>query len=91
MNRNLKDPAGHVELSRLFYSALALSVFCFVVIVFGSWVRATDSGLACPDWPLCFGKVLPAFDLQIFLEWFHRIIAGLLTLGFFIFMGRVFS
>lgn len=47
----------------------------------GSLVRATDSGLACPDWPLCYGRAVPVFDLQIFLEWFHRVLAGGLTLG----------
>jgi heme a synthase len=58
---------------------LILASWC--VMVLGSLVRATDSGLACPDWPLCFDQPIPLFDTQIFLEWFHRVIAGLLSIG----------
>lgn len=45
-----------------------------------------NAGLSCPDWPLCYGKFIPAsqMNLQVFLEWFHRLVAssmGLLTFG----------
>ena len=26
------------------------------LIVLGAWVRATNSGLSCPDWPTCYGQ-----------------------------------
>lgn len=55
-----------------------ISFLTFDLIVLGSLVSATDSGLACPDWPLCYGKAIPVFDTQIFLEWFHRLVAGVL-------------
>jgi cytochrome c oxidase assembly protein subunit 15 len=59
---------------------ISASILTFVVIVLGSWVRAKDAGLACPDWPLCYDKIVPTFDLGIFLEWFHRVVAGVLTM-----------
>ncbi|MCB1173941.1 MAG: COX15/CtaA family protein [Leptospiraceae bacterium] len=43
----------------------------------GPWVRAEDAGLSCPDWPLCYGHVLP-HDYKTFLEMLHRYVAGLL-------------
>ncbi len=53
----------------------------FVLIVFGAIVRAEGAGLACPDWPLCFGRWVPSFDAKVALEWGHRVLASALTLG----------
>ncbi len=39
--------------------ALASTIICFVVVVLGAWARLTDAGLGCPDWPGCYGQVLP--------------------------------
>ncbi len=33
----------------------------FSIMVVGSWVKATGSGLSCPDWPQCYGEWLPPF------------------------------
>ena len=38
----------------LVYCATALA---FLVIVFGAFVRLSDAGLGCPDWPGCYGHV----------------------------------
>lgn len=32
-------------------------VFAFCVIVFGSFVRLSNAGLSCPDWPTCYGRI----------------------------------
>jgi cytochrome c oxidase assembly protein subunit 15 len=39
--------------------ALAGVLLCFGVIVLGAYVRLTDAGLGCPDWPGCYGHVSP--------------------------------
>ena len=50
-------PRGAVALRHL---ALVGMLLCLVVIVLGAWVRLTDAGLGCPDWPGCYGHVTPA-------------------------------
>jgi heme a synthase len=54
---NSAIPRGAVALRRL---ALIGMLLCLVVIVLGAWVRLTDAGLGCPDWPGCYGHVTPA-------------------------------
>ena len=71
-----------------FLSLLSLLtvIFSLIVIVFGAYTRLTDSGLGCPDWPGCYGKVSPS-DLNLssgdsikaWIEMIHRYIAS--TLG----------
>jgi cytochrome c oxidase assembly protein subunit 15 len=39
--------------------ALAGAVLAAAVVVLGAWVRLTDAGLGCPDWPGCYGHVYP--------------------------------
>ncbi len=45
-------------LRRLGVTVVALT---FVLMVLGSWVKATGSGLSCPDWPACYGQWMPPF------------------------------
>lgn len=39
--------------------ALCGVLLCFGVVVLGAYVRLTDAGLGCPDWPGCYGHVSP--------------------------------
>jgi heme A synthase len=57
---------------RLAAAATALTV---VLIVAGGLVTNTDSGLACPDWPTCFGSVVPTMAGNVAVEHTHRLIA----------------
>jgi heme a synthase len=70
------------SLRRLSAGFFALCGATFFLIVLGALVRAHGAGLACPDWPLCFGRVVPAFDLRVGFEWTHRAVAGGVALGF---------
>jgi heme A synthase len=60
----------------------ALVALTFGLIVLGSLVRAHGAGLACPDWPLCFGEFVPQIDLQVGFEWSHRVAAACVSLLF---------
>ncbi|MBS0613149.1 MAG: COX15/CtaA family protein [Proteobacteria bacterium] len=40
--------------------ALAAACLAALVVVLGAWVRLTDAGLGCPDWPGCYGHLHPA-------------------------------
>jgi cytochrome c oxidase assembly protein subunit 15 len=54
----------------------------FGLIVLGALVRAHEAGLACPDWPLCFGELIPPLNLKVGFEYAHRVVAGSVTLAF---------
>ena len=64
------------------YQKLGLLTVLGVVALatLGGSVRVTDSGLACPDWPLCHGKIVPSGDYHVWLEWTHRLVASLMGL-----------
>ncbi|MBI4540107.1 MAG: heme A synthase [Gemmatimonadetes bacterium] len=48
----------------------------FVLLLLGSIVHATGSSLACPDWPTCFGTMMPEMRGGVVYEHTHRIVAG---------------
>ena len=44
--------------SRLFYRLSQISVaLALCVVVLGAYVRLSDAGLGCPDWPGCYGRL----------------------------------
>ena len=70
-------------------SAFAGLLFLIVgLMTLGALVRAHEAGLACPDWPLCFGELVPRMDLKVAFEWSHRVLAGGISVGFAVLAWR---
>ncbi len=59
---------------RLAYVTLAALT---LIVATGAAVRLTGSGLGCPDWPRCYGKVLPPISLHALIEFGNRALSGL--------------
>lgn len=55
-------------------------VWTLILLFLGSVVHATESSLACPDWPTCYGSMVPEMTGGVFWEHLHRLVAGGLIL-----------
>jgi len=52
----------------------------FVLLLWGNLVAGMKAGMACPDWPLCQGRLLPPMQVDVWMEFTHRLLAALATL-----------
>lgn len=68
---------------------LTTIVLTFLLLMLGALVHNTESSLACPDWPLCYGQVFPVMEGGILIEHSHRLLATLV--GFFCILQVLFT
>ena len=54
-----------------------VAIYCLIVL--GSTVRVTNSGMGCPGWPLCVGQVSPIAQFHPLMEQSHRYLTSLVT------------
>ena len=62
----------------LFFTVL----WTLALLLLGSIVHAVGASLACPDWPTCFGTMMPEMTGGVFWEHLHRLWAGALLVLF---------
>ena len=61
--------------------ARTAAIFTWFLIVFGGFVRISESGMGCgDDWPLCNGQIVPDMSFATFIEFGHRIVAAVVAL-----------
>ena len=70
---------GRATIGRYRYLALAGAILTSLLIAMGGIVCITGSGNGCPDWPRCYGQVVPPARLESIIEYTHRVVAGLTT------------
>jgi heme a synthase len=80
---SLQDTGTIIIQTRIRRSIWKIAFATLLLMAVGSATRVMNAGLACPDWPLCYGQLVPTqqMNLQVFLEWFHRLDAGLIGLS----------
>jgi cytochrome c oxidase assembly protein subunit 15 len=73
----------------------AAALLAFIVIVVGAYVRLSDAGLGCPDWPGCYGHPVPTLIhdegalAKAWKEMGHRYLAG--SLGILVLLAAALA
>ncbi|GAB1540010.1 heme A synthase [Scytonema sp. NUACC21] len=81
--QNITTAPQRVPQDRIRRLVWRMCVATLILMAIGSATRVMNAGLACPDWPLCYGELVPTkqMNFQVFLEWFHRLDAALIGIS----------
>ncbi|MAG36189.1 MAG: hypothetical protein CL878_08090, partial [Dehalococcoidia bacterium] len=64
---------------RFQWLVIATVAATYLLIVMGGVVRVTGSGLGCPDWPLCHGRLFPPLEFTALIEYTHRLMGAVVS------------
>lgn len=75
--RRLRSPLHRLRTPRRFRNlSFAALLGLWIIVPSGALVRLTDSGLGCPDWPLCDGSVVPETASHAIIEFTNRALSA---------------
>jgi heme a synthase len=77
------DPSTHnPSISRRYrYLLVTAAVLTFLLVAMGGIVCVTNSSRGCPDWPWCYGRLVPPPRLDSIIEYTHRLLAAAASLS----------
>jgi len=74
----VRERISRIELTPRQFALVSLValVALTLIVATGAAVRLSDSGLGCPDWPRCYGRVYPPLQTHALIEFSNRIVSG---------------
>ncbi len=74
------EPSKHTISPALRRVAFVAMIATYLLVVLGSTVRVSHSGMGCRSWPLCNGHLAPLENFHAAIEQFHRYLAAIVSI-----------